>query len=112
MANYMLVCVGGIHPSDADEAARVAQAWGAWFGRLGATVSNPGSPFGPAKTLAAGGTITDGAPCGLTRYTVIAAESLEAAAEIAKDCPHLHSFGSTGVCGTIEVYEALQVTVP
>lgn len=112
MANFMVVCVGGVHPSDADEAARVAQAWGAWFGRLGATVIDPGSPFGPAKNIVAGGTVAAGAPSGLTGYTVIAAENLDAAVEIAKDCPHLHSFGSTGVCGTIEVYEALQVTAP
>jgi hypothetical protein len=98
MANYMLVCVGGTHPSDADEAGRVAQAWVDWLGSLGTAVIDRGAPFIPALTLAPGGTSTTGAPSSLTGYTVIA-----------HDCPHLGTFGSTGVPGTVEIYEVLQV---
>ncbi len=109
MANYMLVCVGGTHPSDAGEAGRVALAWVEWLGSLGSAVIDRGTPFIPALTLAPGGTSTAGAPSGLTGYTVIAAESLDAVAALAQDCPHLGTFGSTGVPGTVEIYEALQV---
>jgi hypothetical protein len=109
MANYVLVCVGGTHPSDADEAARVAQAWVERLTHLGSVVIDRGTPFGPALTLAPDGTSTKGAPSGLTGYTVFTAESLAAAAEIAQRCPHLGSFGTTGIPGTVEIYEALQM---
>jgi hypothetical protein len=77
-------------------------AWMAWFGSLGASIVDQGSPFGPSLAVAADGATGD-ATAALTGYTIITAESLEAAAEKARGCPVL----ATG--GSIEVYEALQM---
>lgn len=109
MTTYVLLCVGGTHPSDKDEEARVLQAWGDWFGRLGSAIVDQGNPFGSRLTISPGGTSTEGAASGLTGYAIFTAESLAAAAEIARGCPHLGSFGTTGVPGTVEVYEVHQV---
>ena len=79
-----------------------------WLGSLGATVIDRGSPLDPALTLTIGGTSTTGAPSGVTGYTVIAAESLAAAA-LAHGCPHLGAFGATGAAGTVVVYVAFRV---
>src|SRR3954454_1141750 len=95
MAHYVLLCVGGTHPSDRDEEARVLQAWGDWFARLGSAVVDQGSPFGPRLTISPGGTSTKGAASGLTGYAIFSAERLEVATEIARGCPHLGSFGTT-----------------
>lgn len=103
MANYLLVYKGGsMAQTEAEQAAEIA-AWGAWYGSLGQAVVDGGSPFGASSGIAADGTISAGGPSGLTGYTILAAESLAAAGELAKGCPHLRSGG------TIEVYETIQI---
>lgn len=108
MANYVLVCVGGSHPTDEEEGARVAQAWVDWLGALESVIIDRGTPFGPSEAIAPGGTVTTGAPTRLMGYTIFSAENLTAAVELAKGCPHLVS-GPTAVAGTVEVYETLQM---
>ena len=43
-----------------------------------------GNPFGPAATVASDGSATGGGASGLTGYSVVTAESLDAATEIAE----------------------------
>jgi len=104
MANFIYAYSGG-NPVAADEAERNAQMakWGQWFGQLGSALVNPGAPTGTAKTVGAGGSISDGGSRGLTGYSVVAADSLDAAVELAKGCPVLE----TG--GAVDVYEAIAI---
>lgn len=104
MANYVLTYKGG-DPPPASEAERraIMQEWVAWFDAIGAAVVDAGNPFGPAAAVAPDGSVSEGAPSGLTGYTVVTAESLAAAVELAKGCPHL------GANGTVEVYETFEV---
>lgn len=103
MANYVLVYKGGNQPASEEEGQAVMAAWMAWFGGLGAAVVNPGNPFGPSAAIAADGTVSDSGPSGLTGYTVVSADSLSAATEMAKGCPQLTSGGS------IEIYETFEI---
>jgi hypothetical protein len=103
MANYLLAYTGGSTPETDAERAAVMAAWTEWFESLGQAVVDPGNPFGPSKSVAGGGTIGDRAPSGLTGYSVIAADGLDAATELAKGCPVLAAGGG------VEVYETLQV---
>ena len=103
MAKYVLVYKGGGGPATEEEGAAVMAAWMAWFGKLGGAVVDAGNPFGPALAIAPDGAVSDGAHSGLTGYSIIAADSLSAAAELAKECPHLASGG------TVEVYETFNV---
>ena len=106
MANYVLAFKGGMQqPTNDEEGAAVMAAWMAWFGDLGAAMVQPGNPFGSSATVAADGTVSDATSSGLTGYTVISADSLNAATALAKGCPHLANGGS------IEVYEAVEVTM-
>ncbi len=103
MANYLFAYKGGsMATTDAEREAAMA-AWGGWFGSLGAAVVDAGNPFGPSATVANGGSVSDGAPAGLTGYSVLSADSLSAASELAKGCPVLASGGSVEVYETIEV---------
>lgn len=104
MANFIYAYSGG-NPPSADEAERNAQMakWGQWFGQLGSALVNPGAPTGAAKTVGTGGSISDGGSRGLTGYSVVAADSLDAAVELAKGCPVLE----TG--GAVDVYEAIAI---
>jgi hypothetical protein len=103
MANYVLVYKGGgMAQTDAEREAAMA-AWGQWFGSLGQAIVDGGNPFGPSLSVTNGGTVHDGASSSLTGYSILAADSLGAAAELAKSCPVLSSGGS------VEVYETIKV---
>jgi hypothetical protein len=103
MANYLLVYTGGSTPEGEEAQAAVMAAWGAWFGRLGEAVVDAGNPFGPSASIAADGSVSDSGRSQLTGYTVVKADSLDAATILSKDCPHL------GSDGAIEVYETFEV---
>ncbi len=105
MANFVLLYSGGSMPESEAEQAAVMQAWGAWFGGLGSALVDGGNPFTPrAKSIASNGTVSD-SPVGTpaTGYSVLKAESLDAAVEMAKGCPVLQGGGQ------ITVYETYQV---
>jgi hypothetical protein len=103
MANYVLVYKGGgMAQTDAEREAAMA-AWGQWFAGLGPAVVEAGNPFGPSLSVTDGGAVDGGGSSGLTGYSVIAADSLSAAGELAKGCPVLSAGGS------VEVYETINV---
>jgi hypothetical protein len=102
-ALIVLAYTGGTMPET--EEARNAQmaAWGQWFQELGGAIVDGGKPVGASKLISDGGAVSDGAPSGLTGYSVIAADSLDAATELAKGCPVFT------VGGSVEVYETFEV---
>lgn len=103
MADYLLVYHGGSMPESPEEGAKVMQAWTDWFTTIGAgAVKDQGNPTGATRTIAANGSVTDTAN-GPTGYTILQADSLEAAVELAKGCPVLHGGASIQVAETIAV---------
>lgn len=104
MADYLLLYSGGSMPETDEEQAAVMQAWTSWFETLGPALKDPGNPFtGQAKSISNDGSITDGASASASGYSVIEADSLSAAADLAKGCPVLH--GGAG----ISIFETLKV---
>lgn len=103
MTNYVLAYKGGGMPETDAERDALLAAWGSWFESLGQAIVDSGNPFGPSKALATDGTVGDGAPSGLTGYSIVAADSLDAATGLAKGCPVLANGGS------VEVYETFRV---
>jgi hypothetical protein len=102
MANYVFAYSGGKGVA-ADEAERNAQyaAWGRWFGELGSAVVDGGAATGTAKTVGPGDSVSEGGSRGLTGYSIVSADSLDSAVELAKGCPVLE------IGGTVDVYEAI-----
>lgn len=93
MANFVLVYTGGGMPSTEAERGKVMEAWGAWFGRLGEGVVDMGNPFAPhVKSIDSSGAVND-SPVGTqaTGYSIIKADSIKAAADLAKTCPVLEA---------------------
>jgi hypothetical protein len=103
MANYLLAYKGGSMAATDEEREVAMAAWGAWFGGLGAAVIDAGNPFGASATVAGDTSVSDGAPSALTGYSVLSADSLQAAGELVKGCPVLVAGGS------VEVYETIPV---
>lgn len=102
MANYLLAYTGGgMAQTDAEREAAMA-AWGAWFGELGPAVVQPGNPVGASTSVTSSGS-NGGAASGLTGFSVISADSLDAAAALVSKCPVLQGGGKVDVYETIEV---------
>jgi hypothetical protein len=97
MADYVLLYTGGKMPESETEQAAVMKAWQAWFGGLGDALKDGGNPFTPAaKSIKSDGTVSDGSSgMPATGYSIITADSLDAAVETAKGCPVLQ--GGAGI---------------
>jgi hypothetical protein len=103
MANFVLVYHGGSMPETKEEGAKVMEAWTAWFGRLGAALVDGGNPASKTKTIKADGSVSDD-PSGPSGYSIIKADSLDAAVELAKGCPVLMGGASIQV---VETFNAM-----
>ena len=105
MANYLLLYHGGSMPETEAEQKAVIDDWTAWYNKLGGAVVDPGNPFTPmAKSIASDGKVSDG-PAGsmASGYTVIKADTLDAAASMAKGCPVLKGGAKISVFETFNV---------
>ena len=100
MTDFLLLYKGGdpnfMENSTPEQMKELMGAWGAWFQELEASgnLRSPGSALVPGgAVVTANGVATDQALAEVKElvggYSVIAAESLEEAAEIAKGSPHL-----------------------
>jgi hypothetical protein len=103
MAKYLLAYRGGSTPESEEEQQAAMAAWTSWFGELGPAVVDGGNPFSVSASVASDGAVNDGGAAQLTGYSVLAADSLPAATEMAKGCPVLDAGGS------VEVYETFDV---
>lgn len=100
MSKFVVVYQGG-SMGDTPEAQEASmKKWMEWFGSMGTAVTNFGNPFGASTSLSSDGS-RGSAKSGLTGYSTIEVEDLDAAAELAASCPNL----SEG--GTVEIYEAI-----
>jgi hypothetical protein len=98
VGKYVLVYQGGAM-AETEEAQQAAMAaWGAWFGSLGQAVVDGGAPFG-ASAAVGGRSSTSG----LTGYSILEADDLQAAVELGEGCPIIADGGR------VDVYEALDV---
>ncbi len=105
MANFLIVYTGGGVPATEAERNKVMADWGAWFGKLGPAVVDPGNPIAPkAKTISSDGSVHDGAVgTAASGYSILKADSLGQAVELAKGCPVLKSGAKISVYETTPV---------
>ena len=103
MANFLLVYHGGSMPETPEEGVKVMQAWTDWLGTIGDRLVDAGNPVSQVKTIAADGSVSDGGTNASTGYSVIKADSIDAAVALAKGCPVLQGGASVEVAETFEV---------
>ncbi len=102
MPKYVFAYHGGKKPETPEEGAEVMAAWGAWFETLGDAVVDGGGPVGTSRTVTSGGVADDGGANPLSGYSVINADSMDAAVTMAKGCPILDA-------GSVEVSEVMDM---
>lgn len=117
MADFLVIYQGGNaawRDRPAAEIEAAMQAWGQWFKQLESTgnLRNPGSPLAPGgivlrtngREIQTDTTMAEVKEL-IGGYSVIAADSLEQAAEIAKGCPFLKN----NPHGSIQVRPIMQM---
>lgn len=100
MRSYILAYYGEPKFDGTEQAAAQKAKWEAWVGGLGGAVVDPGTPLGKAKSVSTGG-VRDGVRR-LLGFSIVKAESLDAAVGMAKTCPYLEQ-------GTIDVAELMRM---
>ena len=104
MSKYLLVYHGGTPPSNPADAKAVMDAWGAWFGALGAAVIDGGNPVGKSSTVKSDGSLVEGGGANpASGYSLLEASSLADAHKKAAGCPLLKAGG------TIEIAQAMDM---
>jgi hypothetical protein len=104
MAKYLFVYHGGSAPTNPTDVKKVMDAWGAWFGSMGAAVIDGGNPVGKSSTVKSDGSLADGGGANpASGYSLIEASSLADAHKKASGCPILQSGG------TIEIAQCMDM---
>ena len=105
MKQFVLVYLGGNHPSSEAEARAHFEKYMAWLTSLGESVVIPTIPLKDTNTISPDGAVGEGGSSAMSGFSIIRAETMEAALAIAKDCPFLE------IGGTLEVSEMMEMPV-
>jgi hypothetical protein len=90
VSKYLYLYRGPATPIDQfteEQSAELMKAWGEWMGRVGPALADGGAPFGARSAVADDG--TSPAPGDLNGYTIVEADSLDAARGLLQGHPFL-----------------------
>ena len=104
MPNFMFAFHGGTEPQSPEEGQKIMSDWMAWMGKIEKSIVDGGNPVGMSKTVSADGVADNGGSNPLSGYTVVSADTIEAACEMAKGCPILNMKD-----GSVEVAEIHEI---
>jgi len=103
MAQYIMTYLGGDQPSSPEEGRQHFVKYKEWLVSLGDSAVSPANPFKDTRTVSSDGTVSTGSTTSMSGYTIIEADSMESALEIAKACPFLD------IGGSLEVSELMKM---
>jgi hypothetical protein len=105
MANYLLLYKGGGMPESEAAGKLVMAAWGDWMKTVGENLVDAGNPCSNSKSVTQGGETSDVSGAPVTGYSVIKADSMEAAVTCASMVPLV--VDGSGSCDVYETYDAM-----
>jgi hypothetical protein len=97
MTQYIIVYLGGNQPASPEEGKQHFSKYMEWLSLLGEAAISPANPLSNTTTVNTDGTTSSGGASTMSGYTVVEAESMEAALSMAKTCPFLDIGGSLEV---------------
>ncbi len=104
MPKFVFAYHGGGMPETPEEGARMMSAWNDWYAAMGDAVVDGGAPVGQSMTVSQGGVTGDGGANPLSGYTVVQADTIDAACEMANGCPMIaDGSGSVEVAPVIDM---------
>ena len=105
MKKFVLVYLGGNHPSSEVEAKKHFEKYMGWLSSLGDTVVIPTIPLMNTTTVSPDGSVAEGGSSSMSGFSIIQADSMAAAVAIAQNCPFLEIEGSLEVSEMMETSE-------
>lgn len=103
MPKYVFAYHGGSTPQSEEEGAKVMAAWTQWFADLGSAIVEGGAPVGQSKTVTSTSVKDDGGANPISGYSIIEADTIDAATEMAKGCPMV--IDATGSVEVAQIHE-------
>lgn len=103
MKQYVFVYLGGKQPSSPEEASNHFSKYMGWLTSLGDSVVIPTIPLKDTNTVSPDGAIVEGGSSAMSGFSIIRADSMQAALSIAQGCPFLE------IGGSLEVSEMMQM---
>jgi hypothetical protein len=103
LPQYVIVYLGGNQPSSPEEGKQHFTRYMEWISSLGDSAISPANPLKDTTTVNPDATVTTGGTTAMSGYTVIAADSMEAALTVAQACPFLEIGGSLEVSELVEM---------
>jgi hypothetical protein len=101
MPNFIIAYHGAGKFETPEQGAAARAKWKVWVGGLGDAVVNPGTPLVRGKLVSSAG-LSERQDDLLSGFSVVRADSIDAALKLAQGCPHLDH-------GTIEVAEMMEM---
>ena len=105
MPQFLITYLGGDPPASPEEGQRNFAKYKEWLSSLGDAAVSPANPLKDTRTVNPDGSVSVGGATFMSGFTVVEAESMDAALAIAKRCPFLE------VNGSLEVSELIQMPV-
>ncbi len=103
MPQYVMVYLGGDKPSTPEEGQEHFAKYKKWLASLGDSTVSPMNPLKNTNTVNPDGSVTDGGTTTMSGYTIVKADSMEVALEMAKACPFLDINGSLEVSELVDM---------
>ena len=103
MPKFVFAYHGGKTSMTPEEGQTHMTLWRKWMESLGAAMIDPGHAVGPSVTVNADTVLDNGGANPISGFSVVEADTLDAATAMAQRCPHL------SIGGSIEVAEALNL---
>lgn len=103
MAKFILVYLGGNQSATPEEGKKHFEEYQNWLVSLGDTIVSAANPLKDTHVIHPDGEVEAGSTTAMSGFSVIEAESIEAAVKISQTCP----FQKIG--GTLEVSELIQM---
>lgn len=103
MKQFVLVYLGGNQPASQEEASQHFEKYMQWLSSLGDSVVIPTIPLKDTLTISPDGKVQEGGSSAMSGFTIIKAESIDAALQIAQACPFLEIGGSLEVSEMMEM---------
>lgn len=97
MSRYAIVYLGGNQPSSPQEGKQHFAKYMEWLSSLGDAAVSPANPLKDTRTVHPDGSVTSGGTTSMSGFTIIEADSMDAALSLARACPFLDVGGSLEV---------------
>lgn len=103
MPAYLFAYHGGATP-EGDEAEMASlEAWNAWMESIDDQLIDGGNPVGEIKTLNADGSVVEASANRVSGYSIVVADDMDGALELARNCPVFAEGGNVEVAELLDM---------